>query len=51
MYQILEHSINCLRVGKSGLPCKVSPRLVVVVKLVLLEVPPLLRDNLRFTFT
>ena len=51
MYQILEHSINCLHIDKSGLPCKVSPRLVFVVKLVLLEVPPLLRDNLRFTFT
>ena len=32
MYRILEHSVNYLRVGKSGLPCKVSPRSVVVVK-------------------
>ena len=51
MYWISEHSINCLRVGIFGLPCKVFPRLVVVVKSVQLEVPPLLRENLRFSFT
>jgi len=51
MYQISEHSVNCLLVGRSGLLCIVSPRSVVVVKLVRPEVLPLLRDNLRFTLT
>ena len=51
MYWILEHSINYLRVGRSRLPCKVSPRSIVVIKSVQPEVPPLLRDNLCFTFT
>ena len=51
MYRISKHSINYLRVGRSRLPCKVSPRLVVVVKSVRPEVSPLLRDNLRFSFT
>ena len=49
MYRILEHSVNCLRVGRFGLLCIVSPWPVVVFKLVRLEVPPLLRDNLHFT--
>ena len=52
MYRISEHSVNCLRVGRSGLPCKVSPQsVVVVVKSVRPEVLPLLRDNLHFTFS
>ena len=51
MYQILEHNVNCLRVGRSRLPYKVSPRSVVIVKSVQLEFSPLLRDNLRFSFS
>ena len=51
MYRISEHSVNYLRTGISELLCIVFPRSVVVVKLARLEVPPLLRDNLRFTFT
>ena len=51
MYWISKHSVNCLRVGKSGLLCIVSPRLVVVFKSVRPEVTPLLRDNLCFTLT
>ena len=51
MYWLSEHSIDNLHVSRSGLPCKVSPWLVIVVKLVRPEVPPLLRDNLCFTFT
>ena len=51
MHWISEHNIDCLRVGRFGLPCKVSPRSVVVIKLVRPEVPPLLKDNLSFTFT
>ena len=46
MYGLSEHSV-----GRSRLPCKVSPWLVIVIKLVRPEVPPLLRDNLCFTFT
>ena len=51
MYRISEHSVNCLRVGRSELLCIVSLRLVVVVKSVQPEIPRLLRDNLRFTLT
>ena len=51
MYQISEHSMYCLRVGGPGLPCKVCPQSVVVVKSVRPEIPPLLRDNFRFTFS
>ena len=51
IYRISEHSMNCLCTGRSGLLCIVFPRSVVVVKLARPEVPPLLRDNLRFTFT
>ena len=51
MYRISEHNVNCLRVGRSELLCIVSPRSVVVVKLVQPEVSHLLRDNLRFTLT
>ena len=51
MYWISEHSIYCLRVGRPGLPCKVSPRSIVVVKSIRPKVPPLLRDHLRFTFS
>ena len=32
MHQISEYSINYLRVGRSGLPCKVSPQPIVAVK-------------------
>ena len=51
MHWILEHSIDYLRVGRCELSCKVSPRSVVAIKSVRPEVPPLLRDNLCFTFT
>ena len=51
MYRFAEHSVNHLRAGRSGLLYVVSLRLVVVVKSVRPEVPPLLRDNLRFTLT
>ena len=51
MHWISEHNIDCQHVGRSGLPCKVSPRSVVVIKSVQPEVPSLLKDNLCFTFT
>ena len=51
MYWLSEHSIDYLRIGRSRLPCKVSPWSVIVIKPVRLKVPPLLRDNLCFTFT
>ena len=51
MYRISEHSVNCLRIGRSKLLYIVSPQSVVVVKSVRPEVPPLLRDNLCFTLT
>ena len=51
MYWISEHSVNCLRAGRSRLLYVVSPWSAVVVKLVRPKVPPLLRDNLRFTLT
>ena len=49
MYWLSKHSINCIRVGKSRLPCKVSPRLVIIV-LIRPEIPHLLRDNLSLSF-
>ena len=45
-----EHNINCLRVGSSRLPSKVSPRSVIII-LVQPEILHLLRDNLSLTFT
>ena len=51
MYQVSEHSMYCLRVDGPGLPCKVSPRSIVVVESVQQEIPSLLRDNFRFTFS
>ena len=51
MHWISEHSINCLLVSKSELPCKVFSRSVAVIKSVRPEVPPLLRDNICFTFS
>ena len=51
MYRISEHGMYCLCVGEPGLPCKVSPRLVVIVESVRSEIPPLLWDNFRFTFS
>jgi len=50
MHWISEHSIDCLHIGRSGLPYKVSLRSVAFIKSFRLEVPPLLRDNLCFTF-
>ena len=43
--------MDCLRTGRSRLLRVVSSRSVVVAKSVRPEVPPLLRDNLRFTLT
>ena len=51
MYWVSEHSVYCLRVSRSELPCKVSPLSVVVIKSIRPEVPPLLKDNLCFTFS
>ena len=51
MYWLSKHGINHLHVDRSELSCKVSPWSVIVIKPVLLEIPPLLRDNLCFTFT
>ena len=51
MYQVSKHSMYYLRVGGPGLPCKVSPRSIVVVESVQQEIPSLLRDNFRFTFS
>ena len=51
MYRISEHSMYYLCVDRPGLPCKVSPRLVIVIKSVRPEVPTLPKDNLRFTFS
>ena len=46
----LEHSINCLRIGSSRLPSKVSLWLLIIVS-VRPEILPLLMDNLSLTFT
>ena len=51
MYRILEHNMYYLRIGGPGLPYKVSPQSVVVVKSVWLETTPFLKDNFRFTFS
>ena len=51
MYWLSNHGIDSLRVSRFGLPYKVSPWSVIVIKPVRLKVPPLLRDNLCFTFT
>ena len=51
MYWVSDHSVYCLRVVGLGLPCKVSPWSIVVVESVRLEIPSLLRDNFRFTFS
>ena len=51
MHQFSEHHINRLSINRPGLPSKISPRLFVVVVLVRPEIPPLLRDNLSFSFT
>ena len=45
-----EHNINCLRVGSSRLPSKVSSWSVIIVS-ARPEIPLLLRDNLSLTFT
>ena len=50
MHWVSEYNVDYLRIGGSELPCKVLPRSVVVVKLVRLEVPPLLGDNHCLTF-
>ena len=50
MYWFPEYSTNDLCVGCSRLPYEISPRAVAVV-LVRPEIPPLLRDNLLFSFT
>ena len=44
-----KHNINCLRVGSSRLPSKVSPWSVIIVS-VRPEISPLLKDNLSLTF-
>ena len=49
MYRFSEHCINCLGVGRPGLSSLISLRLV-IVESVRPEIPPFLRDNLRFTF-
>ena len=50
MHWLSEHSINCLNVGSSGLPSKVSPWSVIIVS-IRPEISPLVRDNLSLTFT
>jgi len=50
MYWFSECSIDSLCVGYSGLPCEISPRVVVVIS-VRSEILPLLRDNLFFSLT
>ena len=50
MHQLLEHRINRLSTSKPWLPSKVFSRPVVVVVPVRPEIPPLLRDNLSFSF-
>ena len=51
MYRISKHDMYCLHVGRPRLPCKVSPSSVIVVESIRSEIPPLLWDNLRFTFS
>ena len=43
--------MDCLRIGGSRLLRVVSSRSIVVVESIRPKVPPLLRDNLRFTLT
>ena len=50
MYWFLKYSVNSLCVGCSRLPYEISPQAVVVVS-VRPEIPPLLGDNLLFSFT
>ena len=50
VYWFSEYSVNSLRVGCSGLPYEISPQAVAVVS-VQPEIPPLLGDNLLFSFT
>ena len=50
MYWFSEYNIDSLCVGCSGLPYEVSSRAVAVIS-VRPEIPPLLRDNLFFSFT
>ena len=38
MYRVSEYSMNCLRIGGLGLPCKVSPWSVVVIESVRPEI-------------
>ena len=49
MHQFSEHCINHLGVGRPWLSSVISPRLV-IIELVRPKIPPLLRDNLHFTF-
>ena len=49
MHWFSEHNINCLRVGSSRLPSKVSHWSVIIVS-VQPEISPLLKDNLSLTF-
>ena len=51
MYQVSKHSMYCLRVGGLGLPCKVSPWSIVVVESARQEIPSLLKENFRVTFS
>ena len=49
LYWLSEHSINRLGISRSRLPNKIFPRSV-VLDLIPLEIPPLLRDHLSFSF-
>ena len=50
VYWFPEYGVNSLRVGCSRLPYEISPRAVVVIS-IRPEIPPLLGDNLLFSFT
>ena len=50
VYWFSEYSIDSLCAGYSGLPYEISPQAVAVIS-VRPEIPPLLRNNLLFSFT
>ena len=49
LYRFSEHNIDCLNISRSRLPSEISLRPVVIVS-VRPEIPPLVRDNLLFSF-
>ena len=49
MHRFLEHYINRLGIGRPWLSSEIPPRSI-IIESIRLEIPPLLRDNIHFTF-